>query len=386
MVIVSENIYLGYGRFISGAVYIENSRIAHIKEVLVTELGEIEYSASEQCIDAVGMVVTPGLIDAHTHLGLFGSGIGVEGDDLNEDSDPITPHLRAVDALDPFDSAFSQAVAEGITTVITGSGSANAIGGDLIAIKTAGTIADEMLIKTVGIKIALGENPKAVHGDKDSPPVTRMGTAALIREALYKAKRYKDDLEAAKSDSETDRPEYDMKSEALIPLLNGEIKAHFHCHKANDIVTAVRIAKEFNLKYTLIHCTEGYKIADYLAENKATAVVGPIISAKCKPELAELTEQNAGILQSHGVPVTICTDHPEIPQHYLQLSAEIAGQNGLKMPLDAITADAAKIVGLDDRIGFIKEGYDADIIVMDKNRIITTIINGKVVFSKNDNS
>jgi imidazolonepropionase-like amidohydrolase len=381
MIIIGNKINMGDRKFISGAVYVENGRIAKIEELSPEKLTCVAHD-----INAVGMTVSPGFIDAHTHLGLFGSGIGIEGDDLNEDSDPVTPHLRALDALDPFDSAFSSAYCHGITTVITGSGSANAIGGDLVAMKTYGKIADEMVIKTVGIKFALGENPKSVHGDKDSSPVTRMGIAALIREALYKAKRYKSDLEAATSDPEIEKPEYDMKSEALIPLLDGKIKAHFHCHKANDIVTAVRIAKEFNIPYTLIHCTEGYKVTDFLAENNATAVIGPIISAKCKPELAGVTEQNAGILQKSGITVAVCTDHPEIPENYLQLSAAIAGQSGLANPLDTITQNAAKIAGIDDRVGYLREGFDADIIILDNDRVVTTIINGKVVFNRDDNA
>jgi imidazolonepropionase-like amidohydrolase len=380
MVIVGDKINIGSGKFICGAVYVENGKIAKIQEIPTEKLTDTVCD-----INAVGKIVFPGFIDAHTHLGLFGSGIGIEGDDLNEDSDPVTPHLRAVDAIDPFDSAFSSAISAGITTVITGSGSANAIGGDLVAMKTYGKIADEMMIKTVGIKFALGENPKAVHGDKDSPPVTRMGIAALIREALYKAKRYKADLEAATADPEIDKPEYDMKSEALIPLLDGKIKAHFHCHKANDIVTAVRIANEFNIPYTLIHCTEGYKIADFLAQNNATAVIGPIISAKCKPELTGVTEQNAGILQKSGITVAVCTDHPEIPENYLYLSALIAGQNGMNHPIDSITQSTAKIAGIDDRVGYIREGFDADIIIMDNDKVITTIINGEVVFDIDDN-
>ncbi|MDR0944504.1 MAG: amidohydrolase family protein [Ruminococcus sp.] len=380
MVIIGDNICLGGEKSICGAVTVENGRIVKIDEFPPEKLAETAHD-----INAVGKTISPGFIDAHTHLGLFGSGIGIEGDDLNEDSDPVTPHLRALDAIDPFDSAFSSAYCHGITTVITGSGSANAIGGDIVAMKTVGTIADEMVIKTVGIKFALGENPKAIHGDKDSMPVTRMGIAALIREALYKAKRYKEDVEAAKSDPEIDRPEYDIKSEALIPLLEGKIKAHFHCHKANDIVTAVRISKEFNIPYTLIHCTEGYKIAEFLAKNNATAVIGPIISSKCKPELAGVTEQNAGLMQKQGVTVAIGTDYPEIPEYYLHLSAMIAGQNGLTHPLDAITQSAAKIAGIDDRVGYIREGYDADIVILDKDRVITTIINGEVVFDDDDN-
>jgi imidazolonepropionase-like amidohydrolase len=382
MVIYSDKIYMPDGKFISGAVYIADGKITEIREHEFPNIGEASHPLTAY-IDARGLAVYPGFIDSHTHLGLYGSGIGIEGDDINEDSDPVTPQLRAVDALDPFEPEFAAAREAGITTVVTGSGSANVIGGDLIAIKTVGNIADEMLIKPVGIKFALGENPKAVHGDKNSPPVTRMGIAALIREALMKAERYRGDLLAAETDS--DRPEFDIKSEALLPLLRGEVTAHFHCHKANDIVTAVRLAEEFNLKYTLIHCTEGHKIADFLAKKGASAVIGPIISSKSKPELADITERNAGVLKNAGVNVAICTDHPEIPEHYLYLSAQIAAKNGLTDPIAAITSEAAKIAGIDDRVGYIKPGYDADFVIAEENpfKIKYTIINGKLIYNEN---
>jgi imidazolonepropionase-like amidohydrolase len=450
MVIYGDKIYMPDGNFISGAIYIADGKIAEIKEQefpgteeaaifpvageaavfhgteeaavfhstgetamfpgteeTAVFLGDEEASNPLICrIDAMGLAVYPGFIDCHTHLGLYGSGVGIEGDDINEDSDPVTPQLRAIDALDPFEPEFAAAREAGITTVVTGSGSANVIGGDLIAIKTVGNIADEMLIKTVGIKFALGENPKAVHGDKNSPPVTRMGIAALIREALMKAERYRDDIHASENDRDIDggndrsegdrnagdrpegdrntgdRPEFDIKSEALLPLLRGEVTAHFHCHKANDIVTAVRLAEEFNLKYTLIHCTEGHKITDYLAKKGASAVIGPIISSKSKPELADITERNAAVLQNTGVNVAICTDHPEIPEHYLFLSAEIAAQNGLADPIAAITSEAAKIAGIDDRVGYIKEGFDADFVIAEENpfKVKYTIINGKLIY------
>ncbi|MBQ7981217.1 MAG: amidohydrolase, partial [Oscillospiraceae bacterium] len=263
-------------------------------------------------IDLHGLRVYPGFIDIHTHMGLIGDGQGAEGEDVNEDSDPITPHLRTIDGLCFTDGYFADAVKAGVTTCVTGVGSTNPIGGDLIAVHTSGRCADEMLLKRVGIKFALGENPKSTFADRDTAPITRMATAALIREALYKAKRYAQDKADAEESGES-LPEYDIKCEALIPLLNREIKAHFHCHRADDIMTAVRIAEEFDLDYVLIHCTEGHKIADLLGEKHASAVVGPIICDRGKPELAGLTVANAGILYNNGVDVAICTDHPEVP-------------------------------------------------------------------------
>ncbi|MDR0974954.1 MAG: amidohydrolase family protein [Ruminococcus sp.] len=385
MVIIGDKIYMPDGKFISGLIYLADGKIDKIKELSAKNLREFavpqDFSVD---IDARGLIIYPGFIDCHTHLGLYASGIGIEGDDINENSDPVTPQLRTIDALDPFEPEFFDARKAGITSVITGSGSANVIGGDLIAVKTEGKIADEMLIKTVGIKFALGENPKSVHGDKNSPPVTRMGIAALIREALTKAVRYRDDISKAETDNE-ELPEYDIKSEALLPLLRGEIKAHFHCHKACDIVTAVRIAEEFNLKYTLIHCTEGYKIADFLSKKRASAVIGPIISSKAKPELADISEKNAGILQTAGVATAICTDHPEIPEHYLYLSAKIAEEYGLRDSISAITSEAAKIAGIDNRVGYIKAGYDADFVIAEEVpfKVKYTIINGKIVYNEN---
>jgi imidazolonepropionase-like amidohydrolase len=384
MIIICDKIYLSAERFICGKISVEDGKICAISEMPAEKL---ENHAAD--IDARGLLLYPGFIDAHSHIGMIGSGVGLEGDDINEDSDPVTPHLRSIDALDPFDSAFTDAVKAGITASITGSGSANAIGGDLIAIKCNGQmlkIADEMLIRRVGIKFALGENPKSVHGDKDSPPVTRMGTAALIREALAKARRYMDDIQTA-SLTDDDPPEFDMKSDALIPLLKREIKAHFHCHKACDIATAIRIAEEFDLDYVLIHCSEGYLIADYLAQRHAAAIVGPIITGKTKPELANFSEKNAGILSRSGVDVAVCTDHPEMPEHYLRLSAEIAGENGLPDPITAITSAAARIIGCEDRIGAIKVGLDADFAITDESgKVKFTIINGKVVYKTDDNA
>jgi imidazolonepropionase-like amidohydrolase len=372
------------GVFKSGVIITENGKISEIKTPAADELNAYINFAD---IDARGLTVYPGFIDAHSHIGMIGSGVGIEGDDLNEESEPVTPHLRTIDALDPLDSAFADARKAGITCAVTGSGSANAIGGDMIAVKTVGTIADEMFLRKIGIKFALGENPKAVHGDKDSPPVTRMGVSALIREALFKAKRYKEDLEAAKSSEDLDPPEFDVKSEALLPLLDGTLAAHFHCHKANDIATAIRIADEFGLKYTLVHCTEGHLIADFLARKGATAIVGPIISSKNKPELQNFTEKNAAFLSSNGITVALCTDHPEVPEHFLYLSAQIAAENGLQNPIDAITSEAAAITGLDDRIGSIKPGLDADFVIVSRKvgfDVRKTIINGKIVYNADE--
>lgn len=317
-------------------------------------------SADDRLVDVNGSSLFPGFIDAHTHLGLFTSGVGIEGEDFNEDSDPITPQLSAIDGINPMDSAFEDARKAGITTVGVSPGSSNAICGSIIAVKTKGKRIDKMSLGKVGMKISLGENPKMTYLDKDSSPVTRMAIAALIREALSKAKKYMEDKESG-----DDVPEYDAKCEALIPLLKREVKAHFHCHRADDIFTAIRIAKEFDLEYVLIHCTEGHIIADELKEENAAAVIGPVICDKSKPELANLTPENAYILNSAGVEISICTDHSEVPIQYLPISAGIAIKNGLDFyeALKAVTKNPAKQLGLFDKIGSIEIGKDADLVM-----------------------
>ena len=365
-----------------GYIYIEDGKIANVA-------AGTPLKVTDEDIDLHGLHVYPGFIDIHTHMGLIGDGQGAEGEDVNEDSDPITPHLRTIDGLCFTDGYFADAVKAGVTTCVTGVGSTNPIGGDLIAVHTSGRCADEMLVKRVGIKFALGENPKSTFADRDTAPITRMATAALIREALYKAKRYAQDKSDAEENGES-LPEYDIKSEALIPLLNREIKAHFHCHRADDIMTAVRIAEEFDLDYVLVHCTEGHKVADLLGEKKASAVVGPIICDRGKPELAGLTVANAGILYNNGVDVAICTDHPEVPIQYLPASAAFCVKEGLpkEAAVRAVTSTAAKIAGIDGITGDIAVGRIADLTITDGDplEIMTnvkmTIINGKVVYNK----
>jgi imidazolonepropionase-like amidohydrolase len=375
---------------------IENGCIAIKDGKIATISGGDDKSAckpfdnAETVIDAAGKFVYPGLIDAHSHIGLLGSGQGAEGDDLNEDSENATPHIRTIDGIDTFDEAFFAARAAGITTVLTGSGSANPVGGDIIAIKTAGksdvNIADDMFIKVCGIKFALGENPKN-RADTESAPKTRMGTAAVIRETLFTAKRYLEQKTEAENEK-SDPPDFDFKSEALIPLLKREISAHFHAHKACDIVTAMRIAKEFDLDAVYIHASEGYKIADYLREQRI--VLGPFFGTKDKPELAGCDDRNAAILEAAGSIIAISSDYPEIPLKMLRMSAADAQKNGMTKEgaLAGITREAAKIAGIFDRTGSIEIGKDADLIITNgdlfdfNTGILTTIIDGKIVFER----
>lgn len=360
-----------------GYVKIRDGKISAVKK------GEMVHGdVDDEDIDCKGLNLYPGLIDAHSHIGMIGDGQSSEGEDVNEDTDPVTPHIRSIDGLNFTDGYFSDAVSAGVTCAVTGCGSANAIGGDLIAVKTSGRCADEMLVRKAAIKFALGENPKVTYRDRDETPVTRMATAALMREALFTAKRYMEDKDKGEN------PDFDMKSEALIPLLKREIKAHFHCHRADDIMTAVRISEEFNLDYVLVHCTEGYLIADILGEKKARAIVGPVICDRGKPEMSRATVKNAGILSKAGVKVAICTDHPEVPVEYLTASAAFCMKAGLdeNTALKALTCDSADIIGIGDRVGRIKKGLDADLILTDKNpldimnNIKLTMINGKAVY------
>lgn len=315
-------------------------------------------------INAEGGRLIPGFIDAHTHLGIIEDGIDFEGDDCNESTDPFTPEMRAIDGINPFDRCFEEARKRGITAVASSPGSANACGGEICAIKTSGRRVDDMLIKNCGIKFALGENPKRVYSDKEESPATRMATAAIIRDGLYKARRYAHDMDSYYSDNENcEPPEYDIKCEALMSLLDRKQKAFFHCHRADDICTAIRLSKEFSLDLVIIHGTEGYKIADIIAEEEVPVICGPVICDRCKPEMKGLEIENPAILQKNGVDIAICTDHTVIPIQYLPISALTAIKGGLSFAeaLKAITITPAKILGINDRTGSIEVGKDADL-------------------------
>lgn len=385
-------------------MYIFNVRI-NTMENLIIENGYVEIDGSkiirvsegspkktnENDIDGHGKNLYPGFIDAHTHLGIIGDGVGFESDDCNEETDPVTPHLRTIDAINPFDRCFEEAYSSGITTVLTCPGSANAICGQISAIKTFGRRIDDMLIMPVAIKFALGENPKTVYHDREEAPNTRMATAALIREALFKAQRYAQDMKKSEEDEDIDEPEYDAKCEALVPLLKGEISAHFHCHRADDICTAIRISKEFGIDCVIVHATEGYKIADIISQEKVSAIVGPIICDRCKPEMRELNVKNPGILSRAGNDIALCTDHSVIPIQYLFMTGAVAVKNGMQRQkaLEAITINPARIAHIDNRVGSIKPGKDADLVLFDGDPLNVmsspefVMIDGKIIY-KND--
>lgn len=359
MLIYNAEIYTmdSAGVIPNGWVKTENGKI--------TEIGSGNPdNVPENSIDAKGGLLLPGFIDAHTHLGIIEDGIDFEGDDCNESTDPFTPQMRAIDGINPFDRCFEEARMRGITAAASSPGSANPCGGEICAIKTNGRRIDDMLIKNCGIKFAMGENPKNVYNGREETPVTRMAVTALIREGLHKARRYVRDMDSYYSDSENyDPPEYDIKCEALMPLLDRKIKAFFHCHRADDICTAIRISKEFSLDAVIIHGTEGYKIADIIAEEKVPVIAGPIICDRCKPEMRGLELKNAAVMHQNGVKTAVCTDHTVIPIQYLPLSAQAAVKGGLSFEdaLKTITINPAEILGIDETTGSISVGKDADI-------------------------
>ena len=316
--------------------------------------------------DAAGRHVYPGLVDAHCHLGLFGNAVGFESDDGNESTDPCTPHLRAIDAVNALDRCFEDARAGGVTCVLTGPGSANPIAGQFAALKTNGRWVDQMIVSApVSMKFALGENPKTVYNDRKETPVTRMATAAIIRENLAKALEYMDKQNKADEDPDTDMPDFDAKLEALVPVLKGELPVHCHAHRADDIATAVRIAKEFGLHLVVVHGTEAYLISDLLAQEDIPVITGPCLTDRCKPELAGQSQENPVLLSRAGVKVAICTDHPETPIQYLPVCAAMAVRAGMdeEEALAAITINPAVIAGIANRVGSLTPGKDADIVL-----------------------
>lgn len=343
-------------------------------------------------IDARGGYVLPGLIDAHSHIGMWEDAVGFEGDDGNESTDPVTPQLRAIDAVYHADRSFSEAYESGVTTVITGPGSANVIGGQFAALKTYGRCVDEMIVKEpVAMKVAFGENPKTVYNEKHQMPMTRMATAAILRESLFRAREYQELWEEYKKNpEELDKPEFDFKLEALLMVLNRKIPLKAHAHRADDIITAIRIAKEFDVDLTLDHCTEGYLIKDILAEAGLPAIVGPLLTDRSKIELKNQNLKTPGILSKAGLKVAIMTDHPCVPEQHLCLCAAIAAREGMdeKEAMKAITINAAEITGIGDRVGSLEKGKDADLVIFDgnplelKSKVQMTIINGILVYER----
>jgi imidazolonepropionase-like amidohydrolase len=370
---------------------IENGTVL-VNEGKIAGVGSpIDIPADYQLIDAKGQVLTPGLIDVHTHLGVYEEIIGKAGADGNELTDPVTSQVRALDAINPADRGFRDAYQGGITCAQVMPGSGNVIGGEMVTVKTFGRIVDEMIVtKNSGMKIAFGENPKRVYGDKGKMPASRMGTAAVLRETLIKAQNYMRKIEQAGGD-ESKLPDRDLKLEIVVKALKREIQVRAHAHRADDIVTALRIADEFNLDITIEHCTEGHKIADYIADKKVRVSVGPTLSNRSKIELAEKGFHTIVELTKAGVPVSITTDHPVVPIETLTIAAAVAVREGVEehVALEGITITAAKHLGIEDRVGSIEVGKDADLVLWSGHpfdylsQVQFTLIDGKMVFERN---
>ena len=378
MLIVNGVIHtMDVGTIASGFVQTQGRSI-----VRVGPMSELPAEAgSNRVIDAKGGHVLPGFIDAHCHVGLYG--LAAQEDDLNESPAPCTPQLRALDGVDPLNPYFQEARRAGVTCVLTGPGSANPIAGQSVLLNTAGRVIDTMTVRApASMKFALGETPTGVH--KGHGPATRMASAALIREQLTRALDYERKRARAKADSGTDGPEFDAKLDALRPVVSGRLAAHIHAHRADDIVTAVRLSKEFGLDCVIVHGTEGHLVAEFLAKEGVPVITGPIITDRSKPELANLTMENTAILARAGVQVALCTDHPVVPIGLLPLCAALAARAGMdeEEALAAITVNAACIAGVGDRLGSLTPGKDADVVVMDKHpfhwqsRAIHVLIDG----------
>ena len=358
-----------------GELLIDGGRIAAIGE---------HVDAPEGCevYDAQGCLVTPGLIDAHTHIGMDEEAVRWEGADCNEMSDPVTPQMRAIDGINPRDEAFANALGGGVTLAVTGPGSANVIGGTFAAIKLHGDCVDDMIVKSpVAMKVAFGENPKDCYGQNGQKmPITRMGIAALLRETLAKTQRYDADIKRADAEGKP-RP-FDFKLEAMLPVIRREIPLKAHAHRADDILTVLRIAREFCIDVTLDHVTEGHLIADRLAAAAKPVLIGPTFGNKSKFELKEKTFATPGILHRAGLEVCIITDAPVIPLEHLALCAGLAVQAGLDEDAAwrAITINPAKAVGIDARVGSLEVGKDADIAVFEGDPLHDIHARAKRVF------
>ena len=384
MLIINGTVHTMEGLTIPGGyVDIRGNKIAG-----TGPMEECPKSWEGEVFDAQGGHIQPGFVDAHCHLGMFGDSTGIEGDDGNEATDPCTPHLRAIDGVNPMDRCFRDARLAGVTTVLTGPGSANPISGQFVAMKTAGRWLDDMVIKApAAMKLALGENPKLTYHERHEGPITRMATAAVIRENLAKAVEYRDKLERAAADPDEEKPEFDAKLEALLPVVRRELPVHIHAHRTDDIATGIRICKEFGLEYVIVHGTEGHLIANELAREGARVITGPCLGDRSKPELANMSLETPVLLAMAGVKIAICTDHPETPVQYLPLCAAMAVKGGLPADaaLAAITIWAAEIGGVAHRVGSLTPGKDGDVVVMSGHplnwlsRVSAVVVDGRRV-------
>ena len=360
-------------------------------EVLIDDNGKIAAVGKDlpnenaTVIDAEGRLVTPGCVEAHCHIGVHNTAMRWEGADYNERSDPLTPHMRAIDGINPIDEAFTLALRHGVTSACTGPGSANVVGGSFAAIKLSGKRIDDMIIKhPLAMKCAFGENPKGCYGQSgNKAPVTRMATAAMLRDLLFKTKQYAAAKDAGKE------PNFDIKLESMLPVIRKEIPLKAHAHRADDIFTAIRIAKEFDVKLTLDHCTDGALIAEDLAKEGYPAFIGPSFGNKSKIELQNKSFTTPASLHEAGVPISIITDAPVIPLEHLPMCAGFAVHAGLPKEegWKAITVNPAKQTGIGDRVGSLEVGKDGDVVIWQDDPLSVigaeaylTVVDGKIVY------
>ena len=371
-----------------GYLLIEDGKIADLGDMKEYDperirTGRLPEGSQVQILDAKGNLVMPGIIEAHCHMGITEEKKGMEGDDCNENVDPVTPYLRAIDAINPMDAAFNDAVGAGITSAMIGPGSANVVGGQFAFLKTRGRCIDDMIVKApAAMKVAFGENPKVNYAGQNTSPATRMAIAAMLREELTKARAYE---RKKREDPEMDP---DFRYECWLPVLSGEIPLKAHAHRADDILTAVRIAREFGLRMTLDHCSEGHLIGSELREAGFPAIVGPDMASRNKIEVRNMAFKTAGILSRQGILTAVTTDHPVSRIQFLPICAGLAVKEGMapEEGLRAITINAARICGVDRRVGSLVPGKDADVAIFDGNpmevftRTLCTIIDGKIVY------
>lgn len=366
-----------------GYVRIEQGRISAVGDMRECDRNLLKSRKDIRVIDAKGNLVMPGIIEAHCHMGITEEKKGMEGDDCNENVDPITPYLRAIDAINPMDAAFHDALQAGITSAMIGPGSANVVGGQFAFLKTHGRCIDRMIVKApAAMKVAFGENPKVNYSGQGNSPATRMAIAAMLREELTKAKEYQKKRQSNPEEIS------DFRYECWLPVLKGEIPIKAHAHRADDILTAVRIAKEFGLRMTIDHCSEGHLIMEELKAAGFPAIVGPDMASRNKIEVKNMAFKTAGLLSQNGILTAITTDHPVSMIQFLPICAGLAVKAGMDMEegLKAITINAARICNVADRVGSLVVGKDADITIFDGNpmevftRNLCTIVDGKIVY------
>ncbi len=380
-----------------GAIQVENGKIVWVgtmgewQERRRAETKNRELDGSDQVLDAGGGWVLPGIIEAHCHMGITEEKKGMEGDDCNETVDPVTPWLRAIDAINSMDAAFDDAVRAGITAAMIGPGSSNVVGGQFALVKTRGRRIDHIIVKApAAMKVAFGENPKVNYSGQGKSPSTRMAIAGMLRRELFEAKKYWEQKQKAQEKGEDFQE--DFTRECWIPVLRREIPLKAHVHRVDDIFTAIRIAREFGLNMTLDHCSEGHLIAEELAAEGYPAIVGPDLTSRNKIEVQNVAFKTAGVLARAGALVAITTDHPVSQIQTLPLCAGMAVKSGLPMEegLRAITVNAARICGVSDRMGTLEPGKDADVAIFSGNpmevftRTLYTIIDGRVVYEAED--